>query len=306
MPQTNTMFSRRMPSVGQELADGVEDDVVAAAGAPAHLLVAGEVLGLLRLGRWWAPRRRPPIVGSRRSSCSTRVSCAPPCTPSISVRPGARSCSSSALNARPATFVYLCTSTRYLPRSSSASWPRFISGDEHLVVAPQHLAEVGRERVEVAQVGVGDLDALAPRTRRHASPIGPYVRAPAEHQQLGVAGRVVDLEVGHRDAVDLRLAQPHHQVVVLGLVGDVAASRRPSPGRRCGARARGCRARRTGGPASRGRAAYGQNALAVGRVRTGGERRIERRQVGRRPGSATARSRWRSRRRTAASPACGR
>ncbi len=88
-------------------------------------------------------------------------------------------------------------------------------------IAPQHLAEVGRERVEVAQLRVGDLDALAPRP-----PAGLADRAvraaPAEHQQLGVARRVVDLEIRHGDAVDLRLPQPHHQVVVLRLVGDVA------------------------------------------------------------------------------------
>src|SRR5262249_43265770 len=37
------------PELGQEVADGVEDDVVTASRAPPDLLVAGEVLGLLRL-----------------------------------------------------------------------------------------------------------------------------------------------------------------------------------------------------------------------------------------------------------------
>src|SRR5699024_4143684 len=36
------------PQLGQEVAHRVEDRVVAAARAPAHLLVGGEVLGLLR------------------------------------------------------------------------------------------------------------------------------------------------------------------------------------------------------------------------------------------------------------------
>src|SRR5699024_6273455 len=35
--------------LGQQGADGGQDDVVATAGAPAHLLVGGVVLGLLRL-----------------------------------------------------------------------------------------------------------------------------------------------------------------------------------------------------------------------------------------------------------------
>src|SRR4051794_26244260 len=37
------------PEFGQEVADGVEDDVVTTTGAPPDLLVTGEVLGLLRL-----------------------------------------------------------------------------------------------------------------------------------------------------------------------------------------------------------------------------------------------------------------
>ena len=43
------MFSRRRPEVGQEALDGLEHGVVAAAGAPAHLLVGGELLAGLRL-----------------------------------------------------------------------------------------------------------------------------------------------------------------------------------------------------------------------------------------------------------------
>src|SRR6202008_3702612 len=37
------------PEFRQEVANRVEDDVITATGAPAHLLVAGEVLRLLRL-----------------------------------------------------------------------------------------------------------------------------------------------------------------------------------------------------------------------------------------------------------------
>ena len=66
---------------------------------------------------------------------------------------------------------------------------------------------------------------LAP-TRAHA-PHGradrAVRRAPAEDERVGPVG-VVDLELGDvgGDAGDLRRAQPHHQVVVLGVVRDVA------------------------------------------------------------------------------------
>ena len=42
------MFSRLSPSVGQEALHGGQHGVVAAAGAPAHLLVGGELLAVLR------------------------------------------------------------------------------------------------------------------------------------------------------------------------------------------------------------------------------------------------------------------
>ena len=46
MPETKTMFSRAMPELGHEALDRGQDRVVTAAGAPAHLLVGLEVLGL--------------------------------------------------------------------------------------------------------------------------------------------------------------------------------------------------------------------------------------------------------------------
>ena len=69
--------------LGQEVADGVEDDVVTAARAPADLLVAGEVLGLLRLVGGGHPVgssvslgvsaevRAHQIAASRQSRCVT-------------------------------------------------------------------------------------------------------------------------------------------------------------------------------------------------------------------------------------------
>ena len=44
MPDTNTVFSRRDAELGHQQLDGGEDRVVAAARAPADLLVAGPVL----------------------------------------------------------------------------------------------------------------------------------------------------------------------------------------------------------------------------------------------------------------------
>ena len=44
MPEMNTMFSRGMPRSGIDLLHGAQDRVVAAAGAPAHVLVGLEVL----------------------------------------------------------------------------------------------------------------------------------------------------------------------------------------------------------------------------------------------------------------------
>ena len=186
-------------------------------------------------------------------------------------------------------------------------------GAEHLVVALEDLAEVLGERVEVAQVHLGDVvagladpaDAGADRAVR---------RAPADDQDLGLAGRVVDHERRQRvgDPVDLRLAGADHQVVVGGVVGDVAvalalleaadavlepggAGDRPRPGQ-------GLLVAQVRPELLCDRAVRGPGQLVLPRWRSWG-----RWWAGRRPrGSATARSRWRGSRRRAASPGCGR
>src|SRR5882757_5065614 len=133
----------------QEVADGVEDDVVTAAGAPADFLVAGEVLGLLRLVRrrhrtdLRQTNRCEPEVGADHVrhaftptpvtpvSTVARANLALSVSLSASVPSSAASMmpsTSSARNAMPSTLVTDWMSTRYLPRSSIASWPRFISG----------------------------------------------------------------------------------------------------------------------------------------------------------------------------------
>jgi hypothetical protein len=93
---------------------------------------------------------------------------------------------------------------------------------EHLVERREHLAEIGRERVQVAQVD-----------RRHREPVGARrldrrrdraVRAaPADHEQVAavVAGHL-DRRQLVRDPSHLLLAQLDHARVVDRIVGDVA------------------------------------------------------------------------------------
>ena len=106
-------------------------------------------------------------------------------------------------------------------------------------------------------------------------------------------------------AIRSTLACPgaHHEVVVGGVVGDVAVALALLQAADPVLETRPCRARPTGGPASPRRAGRARTrlvALRVGVVGLGGEVRVDRR-AGRRPrGSATARSRWRDSRRRAA------
>ena len=96
-------------------------------------------------------------------------------------------------------------------------------GDDDVPVCGEDVAGVGRERVEVPQVGLGHREPLRAKGSRGGGDrsVG---RAPPEHQHLGVAVGVLDLERvdGGGDPVDLRGAQPGHEVVVVGVVGDVA------------------------------------------------------------------------------------
>ncbi|GBD46432.1 hypothetical protein HRbin41_01259 [bacterium HR41] len=114
--------------LGQQRLDGGEDRVVAAARAPARLLVGSEVL--------FRQRPRDHLAGAL-------VRVAVPAAVAVAVRSPvaahaalrARStrssiCSTmSAVNiGRPVTFEKLSTSTRYSARNNRASWPRFSSG----------------------------------------------------------------------------------------------------------------------------------------------------------------------------------
>src|SRR5271165_4652478 len=132
--------------LGQEVAHRVEDDVVTATGAPPDLLVAGEVLGLLRLvggghtvvlgqhvrqSEIDADQVSHELAPAPTVAAANLATIVLSCSISASVPPIAarmRRPTSSVRKATPWTLVTDCTSTKYLPRSSSASWPRFISG----------------------------------------------------------------------------------------------------------------------------------------------------------------------------------
>ena len=208
---------------------------------------------------------------------------------------------SAALNGSPRTDVCDWTSTRKRRAQQHRQLAEVHLGHDDVPVCGEHLAGVGRERVEVPQVGLGHREPLRPKGSRGGRDrsVG---RAPPEHQHLGVAVGVVDLERvdGGRDPVDLRRAQPGHQVVVVGVVGDVAgdvglldaadavleprgAGDRPRAGQRLGVAQVGV-----------------EDVVAVGvdrRCARSRARTSKLRQVLDRPGSATARSRWRGSRR---------
>src|SRR4029078_9402751 len=135
------------PEFRQEVADGVEDDVVTASGAPPDLLVTGGVLGLLRLvggghptglGQWGQSQIRPDhvchrlaptpvstVAAANRANLALSISLSPNVPSSAaSMMPS----TSSARNAMPSTFVTDCTSNRNVPRSTSANCPQCIFG----------------------------------------------------------------------------------------------------------------------------------------------------------------------------------
>src|SRR5437763_1264884 len=98
---------RRHAQLRHERLDGCEDRVVAAAWAPARLLVGGEVL--LR------HRQRGAAVGM-------------PVRGHVAMRSKIAASNSSAKNGIPSTLVTLSASTRYSARRIRTSCPMFISG----------------------------------------------------------------------------------------------------------------------------------------------------------------------------------
>ena len=106
---------------------------------------------------------------------------------------------------------------------SRRSWPVLISGMSTLAVAREHVAGVAREGVEMAQVGVGHRRARALQSLGGGAQRAVGA-APAEDEQVAALG-TEDLQVGDvvGDAGDLARAQVGHALVVVGVVGDVAA-----------------------------------------------------------------------------------
>ena len=170
-------------------------------------------------------------------------------------------------------------------------------GDEDAPVAPQDVLGVGRERVEVAQVGVRDRSAL--RLQPLDGAADRAVRgAPAEEQEVArVRARTPRAAGCRRRCRRPFLAQELHPVVVVGVVADVARdvglleaadavleARRARDGPRPGERLGVARVR-----PERAVALVGVVDRDVG-------------QVGERPGSSTARRRWRGTRRTGRRP----
>ena len=139
----------------QERLERGEDRVVTAAGAPADFLVGLEVLGrqaASRAGRACSDAEPMAVVALGhvrhvRSLPQSRSRARPPGT--AGPGPGCRR----------------STSHQVLAAQQQGELAQVDLRHQHLVVAPQHLAEVGRERVEVAQVGLGD---LVPRLARAA------------------------------------------------------------------------------------------------------------------------------------------
>src|SRR5215213_1048821 len=158
--------------------------------------------------------------------------------------------------------------------------------NDHTIVAMQDVTEVGRERVQVPQVGVGDQPTGFPYPTRGGDdrPVGG---TPAEHQDAGVpsvaVGWIVDEQVWNvlNDPVDLGLPAADHFLVVGRVIGNRAgvpglfdaantmlepgrAWNRPGPGERRGVTQVRHEDRLTG---------------LVGGVGRGGELRVDRRDV---------------------------
>ena len=111
----------------------------------------------------------------------------------------------AARNGMPPTWVRDNGVDQVLGPQQAAELAQVHLGHQHPLVALQHVAEVGRERVQVDQVGLVDLETPGPDPL-HAGGDGPVGGAPADDQDLG-AVLVVDVgEAGCRAAMPATLA----------------------------------------------------------------------------------------------------
>ena len=174
---------------------------------------------------------------------------------------------------------------------SISRWPRLSSGTRTRRNDAKDGLRVRRERVQVAQVGVRDGEAARPEPL-HRAPDRAVGGAPAQDQEVALVGAVdVQRRDVLRDPGDLRVAQDGHPVVVLRVVADVAEDVGLLEPADPVLEARASRGPPTGGRASPGRGGRGRSRPSP----CGSGRRFAGGRPG--PGSATARRRWRGRRR---------
>ena len=222
--------------IGQEALHGLEHGVVTAPGTPADLLVAGEVLA--GLGASLGERRHRldaaahpgkgqvggahdvPLPSSRRSVGRARQVHLDAF--GVGDQVADRLGELGRLQRQPADVVVADGVDQVARPHQHRELTEVHLGDQHLVVALEHVAEVARERVEVAQVHLRDVVAGRAHTA-YAGADRAVRRPPAEDQDLRAPVGVVDLQRRERlrDPLHLRRARADHEVVVGGVVGDV-------------------------------------------------------------------------------------
>ena len=158
------------PELRQERLDAGQDRVVAAARAPAHLLVGLEVL---------RGQLDEAVAGAHADPSIARMACS----------------SSAALSGRPRTFEYETASTRNCPagaepagRGSSRGRAPSDSGAAPRPCSPGTGSGGGSARAR-------DRDAALPDAA-HGRPDQAVGRSPADDEQVRVPARVVDVELG--------------------------------------------------------------------------------------------------------------
>ncbi len=107
-----------------------------------------------------------------------------------------RSSISEMVNGRAATLFSPTASTRNCAANEQPHLAEVDLGNEHLVEALQHVAEVARERVEVAQVGLRDAACPCPRARCTAVRDDAVRAAPAEDEQSPPSSSPMTSSVG--------------------------------------------------------------------------------------------------------------